>query len=152
MPNYKAISGMVMVLSLAACSAGGEQGDQQGQKTDKLAENNSATAGLPAPSHVLTGRTLTINMPYRRADKLTWVAGNHLGETGPFRFKTSAVETGTGGSGIDVYRVVYEASGPGEAALRFALVPAGKTLIGPKKSVFEGKPASEYIANVSVTE
>lgn len=150
MPNYKAIFGTVMMLILAGCSAGGQQGDHQGQKTDKLAENSNGISNLPAPSHELAGRTLTINMPYRRSDKMNWVAGNHLGDTGPFRFKTSAVEQGAGGSGVDVYRVVYEASGPGAAALRFALVPAGKTLIGPKKSVFEGTPASEYVANVSV--
>lgn len=152
MPNYKAIFGMVMMLILAGCSSGGQQGDHQGQKTDKLAENSNGAANLPAPTHVLTGRSLTINMPYRRADKMTWVAGNHLGETGPFRFKTSTVEADAGGPGIDIYRVVYEASGPGDAALRFALVPAGKTLIGPQKTVFDGTPASEYVATVSVKE
>lgn len=152
MPNYKAISGMVMVLALTACSAEGQQGDQQGRKTDNLAANATGATAVPAPSHVLTGRSLTINMPYRRADKMNWVAANHMGETGPFRFVTSTVEPNAGGNGVDVYRVVYEASGPGQAALRFALVPAGKTLIGPKKTVFEGTPASDYVANVSIAE
>jgi hypothetical protein len=147
MSKIKSISGMAIMLLLAACSAEGQQAEQ-GRNTDK----SSRIANVPAPSHVLEGRNLVIHMPYRRAGKQTWVAGNRAGETGPFRFIGSNVVPDGAGPGVDIYTVSYEATQPGSAAMRFALVPAGKTLVGPKKTVFEGTPTSEYTAEVTVTQ
>lgn len=148
MSKIKSISVMAIMFLLGACSAEGQAEKGRESNTSGV----SANASLPAPSHVLEGRKLTIHMPYRRADKMSWVAGNQLGDTGPFRFVASRVETDGAGAGMDVYTVTYEASQPGSAALRFALVPAGKTLVGPKKSIFEGTPAADYTANVTVTQ
>lgn len=106
---------------------------------------------LPAGSHEVAGRTLTLRLPYRSADGKLWVAAQRTADTAPFFFRSLDVEPHAGPQGTDLAIFVYEADGPGTATLEFELVPAGKTRVGPAGAPYlhDGPPAARYTATVT---
>lgn len=118
---------IAMAVTLAACdqSAGNMP---PAQSTDVAVP---AQPSLPPGTHEIDGRTVTVRLPYRSADNLLWVAGSDLEQAAPYMFQSLDVEPKAGPDGTDLAVFVYRADRPGHATLRFGLVPAGKTLIGP---------------------
>jgi hypothetical protein len=95
--------------------------------------------GLPAPSVAVAGRTATVSLPFRTADKLAWTLTP--GTTDPWKLTTSTVSAGKGPEGSDLAVFVFQTPGPGSATLLFRLgAPNGA-----------GTPAKTYQATVSAS-
>ena len=107
-------------------------------------------AAMPAGSHAVAGRTVTVSLPYRVADNLAWVSATQAADARPFVFKGLEVKPGAGPGGADLAVFTYEADGPGSAKLKFGMVPAGKMLIGPETLVYKGEVLKTYEADVTV--
>jgi hypothetical protein len=115
-------------------------------------------AALPPPiipatvggSHAVSGRLVTIPLPFRTSDNVAWVTATKAAEARPFVFKGLEIEPGKGPGGVDLAVFTYEATGPGKAVLVFGLVPAGRILVGPPDRVFTGEVVKRYVAKVTV--
>jgi len=110
----------------------------------------AATAGvLPPPTFSVTGRIVTVTLPYRTADGLVWVSATRMSDAAPFMFKGLEIKPGGGPNGTDLSVFTYEADRSGTATLKFGLVPPGKMLIGLPSMVYTGPVTARYEANVS---
>ena len=108
-----------------------------------------AAAPLPSPTVKMTGRTATISLPYRTADKVIWVSATRMWEATPFTFKGLEIKPGGGPGGTDLSAFTYTADKAGSATLKFGLVPPGKMLIGPPTLVYKGPVASTFQTKVT---
>jgi hypothetical protein len=143
------------LLFLGACN----QGEASGTEPLAAPEPASApTAGappriipaVPAGSHAISGRTVTVSLPFRTTDSLAWVTATKMAQARPFVFKSLDVQPGKGPAGTDLAVFTYEADGPGHAVLEFGLIPAGRMLVGPEDRIFKGEVVREYAADVTV--
>jgi hypothetical protein len=96
----------------------------------------------------MAGRTATISLPYRTADKLIWVSATRVSEASPFMFKGLDIKPHEGPGGTDLAVFTYTADKPGSAKLSFGLVPPGKMLIGPPSLVYTGPVAQRVSVEV----
>lgn len=101
-------------------------------------------AAAAVGSHSLSGRTLTVVLPFRAVDGLEWTPATAAAKARPFVFRRRAIEAGRGPGGADLAIFTYEAEAPGSAVLEFGLVPEGRVLIGPPDRVFTGSIAGMY--------
>ncbi len=143
------------LLFLGACS----QGDASGSEPSSAPEPASAPAAgtparivpaVPAGSHAVSGRLVTVSLPFRTTDNLAWVTATKMADARPFVFKGLEIQPGKGPAGTDLAVFTYEANGPGHAVLKFGLIPAGRMLVGPEDRVFKGELVREYSADVTV--
>lgn len=138
---------VAVVAALVACSGQPENKPQ----TREQGPAGQAQDALPVGSHQLEGRTLTVRLPYRSRDNRLWVAGTDEADSAPFVFHGLDLLPGAGPDGTDLAIFHYEADGAGTATLRFGLVPAGRTLIGPEDTRVEDPAAfPAYSATVAV--
>jgi hypothetical protein len=144
------------VLLLGACSPSGETGAEPHTAPEPAsapqpgAQPPQVIAAVPAGSHAVSGRTVTVSLPFRAADNLAWVTATKMAEARPFVFKALDVQPGKGPGGADLAVFTYGASGPGHAVLNFGLIPAGRTLVGPEDQIFKGEVVRTYSADVTV--
>lgn len=146
---------LLLSVSMAGCGSGA------GSEPATAPEPADAPApGAPSPpqvgaavvsgSHAVSGRTVTVSLPFRASDNLAWVAATKMADARPFVFKGLEVQPGKGPGGTDMAVFTYEADAPGHVRLEFGLVPAGRMLIGPDNLVFKGEVAKRYVADVTV--
>ncbi len=137
---------VAVVAALVACSGPPEDKPQAGEQEPA----GQAQDALPAGSHQLEGRALTVRLPYRSRDNRLWVAGTDDADSAPFVFHGLDLLPGAGPAGTDLAIFHYEAEGAGTATLRFGLVPAGRSLIGPEDTRVEDPAAvPAYSATVA---
>lgn len=143
------------VLLLGACS----QPEGSGSEPSVGPEPASAPSGtggaqvgaaVPLGSHAVSGRTVTVSLPFRASDNLAWVSATKMADARPFVFRGLEVKPGKGPEGADLAVFTYEADSPGHAALEFGLIPAGRMLVGPPDMVFTGEVVRRYTADVTV--
>ena len=140
LPILAAAAGGLLVM---ACSPPQDATSAEPQPTS---QDVASLAG----SHQLQGRTVLVRLPYHREANQIWVSAEDDAEVGPFVFQTIDVEPGSGPGGTDVSVFEYRAEGPGTGTLRFGLVPAGKSLIGPPETRHKGEPFASYTVTVTV--
>lgn len=135
---------------LMGCGPGAEPASEPASAPAGVAAPQPVGAAMVGGSHAISGRTVTVSLPYRLADNLAWVAATPAADARPFVFKGLEVKPGGGPGGVDLAVFTYEADGPGEAKLAFGMVPAGKMLIGPESLVYKGEALKRYEADVRV--
>jgi len=146
------------LLFLGACSPGNDSGSEPVTAPEPASApapgatpgSTQVIAAVPAGSHAVSGRIVTVSLPFRASDSLAWVAATKMSEARPFVFKGLDVQPGKGPGGVDLAVFTYEASGPGHAVLKFGLIPAGRILVGPPDQVFTGEVVRSYAADVTV--
>lgn len=146
------------LLVLGACSPGGASGSEPVTAPEPASAPAPGTApaspqviaAVPAGSHAVSGRIVTVSLPFRASDNLAWVTATKMADARPFVFKGLEVQPGKGPGGADLAVFTYEASGPGHAILKFGLIPAGRTLVGPPDEIFAGEIIRSYAADVTV--
>ncbi len=104
---------------------------------------------LPAPVVKVAGRTATIALAYRTADKLIWVSSTRMMDATPFMFQALEIKPRAAADGSDLAIFTYKADRAGSAKLSFGLVPPGKMLIGPPMLVYHGPVARRFTAQVT---
>jgi hypothetical protein len=110
----------------------------------------AAPASLPPGGFNVSGRTVTVSLPYRQADGLAWVSATRMSEMAPFAFKGLSVKPRGGPQGTDLAVFTYQAGVAGSATLKFGLVPNGQMLIGPPSMIYKGQPAARFEAKAAV--
>lgn len=138
---------------LVGCGSGAGPASEPASAPDGVAPAaapEAVGAAIPGGSHAVSGRTVTVTLPYRIADQLAWVAATTAAEARPLAFKGLEIKPGGGPGGVDLAVFTYEAEAAGSAKLQFGLVPAGKMLIGPDSMVFKGEVPKRYEADVTV--
>lgn len=109
----------------------------------------AAVAPLPEPTVHVTGRTATIALPYRSADKLAWAPATGAADSQPFMFQSLDLRPGAGPGGTDLAVFTYAAGKAGSAVLKFGLAPVGKVLIAPPGAVYKGPFSATFQTQVS---
>lgn len=142
------------LLFLGACSPAEVSGSEPlaaPEPADAPASETPARIipAVPAGSHAVSGRTVTVSLPFRTTDNLAWVTATKMAQARPFVFKSLDVQPGKGPAGTDLAVFTYEADGPGHAILEFGLIPAGRMLVGPENRIFKGEVVREYAADVT---
>ena len=102
------------------------------------------------PSHHITGRTVTVSLPYKGHAQMLWLAAQRDEDIAPFTLQSIDHGPLQGDREYGVTTYVYTSPQAASAVLRFALIPAGKTLFGPAETRFESKPSRNYTATVTV--
>jgi hypothetical protein len=103
----------------------------------------------PAPIVKVVGRTATIALAYRTADKLIWVSSTRVAEAAPFMFQALQVKPHGAADGSDLAIFTYKADRAGTARLSFGLVPPGKMLVGLPMLVYKGPVARRVTVQVT---
>lgn len=135
---------------LVGCGSGAEPASEPASAPEGPAPAAPVGAAVPAGSHAVSGRTVTVSLPFRIADQLAWVSATPAADARPFVFKGLEIKPGGGPGGVDLAVFTYEADGPGSAKLKFGMVPGGKMLIGPESLVYTGEVLKRYEADVTV--
>lgn len=104
---------------------------------------------LPVGWHKVQGRTVTISLPYRSAEYWLWVGATEVSDQDGFAFVNLDIELKAGPEGTDLAVFTYVARLPATATLRFGLVPAGTSIVGPPKTRHFGSIAKTYVAVVT---
>ena len=143
------------LLFLGACSKGDASGSEPATAPEPASAPAAGTPArivpaVPAGSHAVSGRLVTVSLPFRTTDNLAWVTATKMAEARPFVFKGLDIQPGKGPGGTDLAVFTYEADGPGHAVLKFGLIPAGRMLVGPEDRIFKGEVVREYSADVTV--
>jgi hypothetical protein len=137
---------------LAACSPGAEPGGEPASApaaAAPAAPPQPVGAAIPAGSHAVNGRTVTVSLPFRAADGLAWVSATDPVRARPFMFTGFEVKPGADPGGGDLAVFTFRAYRAGHAVLEFGLVPEGKVLIGPEDVIYKGDVIKRYTADVT---
>lgn len=106
---------------------------------------------LPEPSHHVTGRTLTVKLPYDGRLGLNWQLAQREEEIAPFRLPDVDAEPLAGGGGaLGVTTMTFTADGPGKAKIEFVLVPPEARTVGSNGVTFNAAPHKRYSVEASV--
>jgi len=142
------VAAITTVFFIAGCNQPPEPAAAP-EEASPAAAADAPRPALPAGSHTVSGRLLTVTLPFRSADGLAWVTATRAADARPFVFQELEVRPAAGPDGADLAVFTYRASGPGTAELEFGLVPAGRMLVGPEDQVFTGSIARTYTAKAT---
>ena len=104
---------------------------------------------LPQPMVEVRGRAAVISLPFRGADRLSWVSATSAADAQPFMYQALDIKLGAGPDGTDLAVFTYSAGKAGSTVLKFSLVPEGRAVIGPPATAYTGLVVSSFQTQVS---